>query len=134
MGAAVAIFIFAFALFGLWIWSLIHCVTNKRLNDSMRVLGVILIVVFGILGTVIYLFLPRENAQPAVRGRRRGTGRTGSRIARGVGNGPDSAGPSSRRRAGRPGSRIARGVDGGPGDGAGSRRAGMRGTRSRRRR
>ncbi|MEM7146510.1 MAG: hypothetical protein AAF591_15345 [Verrucomicrobiota bacterium] len=47
--------------FGLWLWSLIHCVTNKRLKDTNRIIGVVLIVVLGLLGSLIYLFLPRED-------------------------------------------------------------------------
>lgn len=45
---------------GLWLWSLIHCVTNKRLSDANRIIGVVLIVVLGLVGSLIYLFLPRE--------------------------------------------------------------------------
>ena len=44
----------------LWLWSLIHCIRNKRLSDTNRIIGIILIVVLGILGSFIYLFLPRE--------------------------------------------------------------------------
>lgn len=49
------------ACFGLWLWSLIHCIRNRRLSDSNRVIGIILIVLLGILGSLIYLFLPRES-------------------------------------------------------------------------
>jgi uncharacterized BrkB/YihY/UPF0761 family membrane protein len=48
--------------FGLWLWSIIHCVTNKRLTDTNRIIGIVLIVVLGLLGSLIYLFLPREEA------------------------------------------------------------------------
>lgn len=54
--------IFAFpALIGLWIWSLVHCITNKSLSDTNRTIGIILIAVLNLLGSLIYLFLPREN-------------------------------------------------------------------------
>ena len=44
----------------LWIWSLIHCILNRYLTDSNRLIGVILIVILGIVGSFVYLFLPRE--------------------------------------------------------------------------
>ena len=46
--------------FGLWVWSLIHCILNKRLDDTNRIIGIILILVLGLLGSIIYLVLPRE--------------------------------------------------------------------------
>ena len=42
-----------------WLWSLIHCINNKALTDTNRIIGIILIVVLGLLGSLIYLFLPR---------------------------------------------------------------------------
>jgi uncharacterized BrkB/YihY/UPF0761 family membrane protein len=48
---------------GLWIWSLIHCITNKRLTDTNRIIGIVLIILLGLIGSLVYLFLPRE-AQP----------------------------------------------------------------------
>ena len=54
--------------FGLWIWSLIHCIRNQRLSDSNRTIGIVLIAILGLIGSFIYLFLPREpegvSAQP----------------------------------------------------------------------
>ncbi|WP_269524463.1 PLDc N-terminal domain-containing protein [Coraliomargarita parva] len=49
--------------FGLWLWSLIHCAMNKQLSDTNRIVGILLIVLLGILGSLIYLFLPREVAR-----------------------------------------------------------------------
>ena len=48
------------SLFGLWLWSLIHCCVNKQLSDTNRIIGIVLIVVLGIIGSLVYLFLPRE--------------------------------------------------------------------------
>ncbi len=48
------------AFFGLWLWSLIHCIKNKQLSDNNRIIGIVLIVLLGLLGSLIYLFLPRE--------------------------------------------------------------------------
>ena len=48
-------------ILGVWLWSLIHCVRNPRLSSQNRIIGVVLIAVLGILGSVIYPFIPREN-------------------------------------------------------------------------
>ncbi len=45
----------------LWVWSLIHCIRNRYLNDTNRLIGILLIVLLGIIGSLIYLFLPRES-------------------------------------------------------------------------
>ena len=60
------IFLLVFVVFGiasllLWIWSLIHCIKNRFLSDNNRIIGIILIVLLGILGSLVYLFLPRES-------------------------------------------------------------------------
>ena len=44
----------------LWIWSLIHCILNKNMSDNNRIIGVVVIVVLGLLGSLIYLFIPNE--------------------------------------------------------------------------
>jgi hypothetical protein len=49
------------AIFACWIWSLIHCIQNKYLSDNNRVIAIILIALLGILGSIVYLFLPRES-------------------------------------------------------------------------
>jgi len=43
-----------------WLYSLVHCVRNKKLSDTNRIIGIILILLLTIIGSVIYLFLPRE--------------------------------------------------------------------------
>ena len=63
------LFILIFAAIGigtlvLWIWSIIHCVNNKELSDTNRIIGIVLIVVLGLLGSLIYLFLPRDQVPP----------------------------------------------------------------------
>ena len=45
---------------GLWIWSLVHCIRNKQLTNNNRIIGIILIVFLGLLGSLFYPFLPRE--------------------------------------------------------------------------
>jgi len=54
------IFIISIISLGLWVWSIIHCVRNPQLSENNRIIGIILIVVLGILGSLIYLFLPRD--------------------------------------------------------------------------
>ena len=48
------------ASFILWLWSLIHCINNRYLTDQNRLIGILLIVLVGIIGSLVYLFLPRE--------------------------------------------------------------------------
>ena len=52
--------VFAAASVGLWIWSLVHCIQNRHLSDSNRIIGIVLIIVLGLIGSLVYLFLPKE--------------------------------------------------------------------------
>ena len=52
---------------GLWVWSLIHCITNKRLSDGNRVIGIVCILLLGLIGSGIYLALPRDRRTSKVR-------------------------------------------------------------------
>ncbi len=49
-----------FTFIGTWLWALIHCILNKNLSNTMKIIGVILIVGLTHLGILIYFFLPRE--------------------------------------------------------------------------
>jgi ABC-type transport system involved in cytochrome c biogenesis permease subunit len=53
--------VFGIAFLVLWIWSLIHCIQNRYLSDNTRLIGIILIVILGVIGSLVYLFLPRES-------------------------------------------------------------------------
>lgn len=46
--------------FGLWVWSLVHCIQNRYLSDNNRLVGILLIVLLGLIGSLVYLFLPKE--------------------------------------------------------------------------
>ncbi len=59
-GPEIVLIIIILGILGLWLWSLIHCIRNKSLSDTNRIIGIVLIVVLGILGSLIYLFLPRD--------------------------------------------------------------------------
>ena len=54
--------LFGIIIFLIWIWSLIHCIKNPYLSDNNRIIGVVLIVILGIIGSLVYLFLPRESS------------------------------------------------------------------------
>lgn len=67
-GAGVGIFLLVFVFFGLlaagvWIWSIVDSV---KINDATwdaagqnKILWVILIVVLGLLGSILYFFIPK---------------------------------------------------------------------------
>ena len=55
-------------VFVLWVWSLIHCISNQNLSDNNRIIGILLIVLLGIVGSFAYLFLPQK--RPMVQGKR----------------------------------------------------------------
>ena len=63
-GELIIIIFMMLAFFGLWIWSLVHCIKNKNLSDTNRIIGIVLIVVLGLLGSLIYLCLPKEQTKP----------------------------------------------------------------------
>ena len=46
--------------FGFWVWTFINCVQNKKLSDSNRTVGLVLILAIPLVGCVIYFLLPRE--------------------------------------------------------------------------
>ncbi len=47
--------------FIIWIWSLIHCINNRHLTDQNRLIGILVIVLLGVIGSIVYLFLPHES-------------------------------------------------------------------------
>ncbi len=59
-GQELILIVLILGILGLWLWSLIHCIQNKRLSDTNRIIGIILIVVLGLIGSLVYLFLPKE--------------------------------------------------------------------------
>lgn len=53
-----------------WIWTIIDCLTNKRLNDTQKVVWALVIFFLGFIGSLIYFFAgrsptPRVYAPPA---------------------------------------------------------------------
>jgi hypothetical protein len=43
-----------------WIWMLIDCITNSRLQDTEKIVWVLVIVFTHIIGALIYFFIGRE--------------------------------------------------------------------------
>ncbi|MCP4847370.1 MAG: hypothetical protein GY899_05415 [Verrucomicrobiaceae bacterium] len=39
---------------------MIHCIRNKDLSDTNRIIGILLIIFLFVIGSVVYLFIPRE--------------------------------------------------------------------------
>lgn len=60
IGVVAVLGVIGVGFLALWLWSLIHCIQNRYLSDNNRLIGIILIVLLGILGSLVYLFLPRE--------------------------------------------------------------------------
>ncbi|MFW5828635.1 MAG: PLDc N-terminal domain-containing protein [Planctomycetota bacterium] len=65
-GAGIAIFVLfvliGLVAFGLWLWSLIHAIMNKKLDDTMKIISVLLILFLHLLGSLIYVFLANSAA------------------------------------------------------------------------
>jgi hypothetical protein len=58
-------FLCGFGLFGLlmlgfWIWSLVDAINNPRFDSNKRLIWVLVIVLVGPLGSLIYLFAGRQ--------------------------------------------------------------------------
>lgn len=53
------------ALFAFWLWMLIHAIQNRGLNDSERIVWVIVIVFVNLIGALIYFFVGRPRGQAA---------------------------------------------------------------------
>ena len=49
--------IIGLAGFAFWLWTLIHAVQNRALNDSERMTWILVIVLGGACGSVIYLIV-----------------------------------------------------------------------------
>lgn len=60
------LFPISLALFAFWVWMLIHAIQNSGLNDSERIVWVIVIVFVNLLGAIIYYCVGRPKAgEPA---------------------------------------------------------------------
>ena len=50
------------AVFAFWIWMLIHAITNKGLDNSERIIWVLVVLFLHALGALIYFFVGRPKA------------------------------------------------------------------------
>ena len=48
-----------FAIFVLWLWALIHAIKNPRLDSTMRIIWVLVILFTSPIGPILYLLLGR---------------------------------------------------------------------------
>jgi hypothetical protein len=55
--AAIGVAVFAF-----WIWMLIHAITNKGLDNTERIIWVLVVLFLHALGALIYFFVGRPKA------------------------------------------------------------------------
>ncbi|MCX7722764.1 MAG: PLDc N-terminal domain-containing protein [Verrucomicrobiae bacterium] len=54
------------ALLAVWIWALVHAVTNRGLRDTEKIMWVLIIIVVPLIGVILYYFIgrPRAGAAP----------------------------------------------------------------------
>ena len=50
------------ACFAFWIWMLIHAITNKGLDNTERIIWVLVVLFLHVLGALIYFFVGRPKA------------------------------------------------------------------------
>ena len=62
-GPEIIIILVLLGILAIWIYSLIHCIRNKSLSDRNRTIGIVLIAILGVLGSLVYLFIPREGSK-----------------------------------------------------------------------
>ena len=54
--------VFILAAFAFWIWMLIHAITNKGLNDTEKLIWVLVVLFLHFIGALIYFFVGRPRA------------------------------------------------------------------------
>jgi len=57
-GAVIGLLVFAF-----WIWMLIHAITNKGLNDTEKIIWVLVVIFLHFLGAIIYFIFGKPKGQ-----------------------------------------------------------------------
>ena len=53
------------AMFALWIYSLIHAIQNDRLDSTMKLVWILLIVFVSPIGSILYFVMGRNPAGPS---------------------------------------------------------------------
>jgi hypothetical protein len=59
-GAMMLWFLLALAGMVLWVWALVHAIQNPALDNTMRIVWVLVILFTSVLGAIIYLTLGRS--------------------------------------------------------------------------
>ena len=54
--------VLALAAFVFWIWMLIHAITNKGLNDTEKLIWVLVVLFLHFIGGLVYFFVGRPKA------------------------------------------------------------------------
>lgn len=52
--------LFSIAVVVFWVWTLIDCVTNKRLTDTQKIIWALVIIFVGVIGSLIYFLAGRS--------------------------------------------------------------------------
>jgi len=52
--------IFSLLFFIFWVWMLIDCIQNQRLNSTEKVIWVLVIIFLNLLGAIIYFLAGRK--------------------------------------------------------------------------
>lgn len=52
------------AMTAFWLWALIDAIRNPRLDESMRIVWVLVVVLLHVLGAILYFFLGRRPEPP----------------------------------------------------------------------
>jgi cytochrome c oxidase assembly factor CtaG len=56
----------ALAAFVFWIWMLIHAITNKGLNDTEKLIWVLVVLFLHFIGGIVYFFVGRPKKDALV--------------------------------------------------------------------
>jgi len=65
IGGLLLLLVFAvigLALFGFWLWMLIHALTNKGIKEGEKIAWVLVVFFGSLLGAIIYFFVARPKA------------------------------------------------------------------------
>ena len=54
--------VLSIAGFAFWLWMLIHAITNKGLNDTEKLIWVLVVLFLHFIGALIYFFVGRPRA------------------------------------------------------------------------
>jgi len=110
-GPSIVLLLIVLLVFGLWIWSLVHCILNSKISAGSKIACLLAIIFLGLLGSLLYVFLAGgDGGRSTRRSRRRGGSakpRGGS--ARTRGDGPRARSNDARGRSNNPRDKSRRG-------------------------